>query len=424
MNRYKLNNEFFGGIVYDRTKKKEIYVDKLMYNLMAIFNESLSLEEKQKAIKEITKYSKIDIIDIFRILIENKFIYTNIDYSFNEIVPYLSKPFRVFYDITYKCNLKCKHCFTNSGLQHVDELTLEEKLAMLEDFSSFGINKISIAGGEPFISEHLFPFLEKCLNLNIDVSITTNGTLLTQENISKLNDYKVKNLTISFDGYDEKSFDFIRGNGVFNKVIKTIKLLNLYYKYKFSIKVTVMKSNFSKIEEFLKLSIFHNVKYIKFNTVRADGRCLKYCDLILKDNEYHEYLLKVEKLKKIYGKKITIKSSLNPFSDEEYDYISELGFGCFAGKESICINPLGEVKPCSHFPKAFICGNIKKDKIKDIWQNSNILKKFRTFKGNEKCKSCNIYDKCRAGCRYRAYILGDINGVDPYCFKNAGGYQV
>ena len=28
-------------------KKKEIYVDKLMYNLMAIFNESLSLEEKQ-----------------------------------------------------------------------------------------------------------------------------------------------------------------------------------------------------------------------------------------------------------------------------------------------------------------------------------------------------------------------------------------
>ena len=85
MNRYKLNNEFFGGIVYDRTKKKEIYVDKLMYNLMAIFNESLSLEEKQKAIKEITKYSKIDIIDIFRILIENKFIYTNIDYSFNEI---------------------------------------------------------------------------------------------------------------------------------------------------------------------------------------------------------------------------------------------------------------------------------------------------------------------------------------------------
>ena len=84
MNRYKLNNEFFGGIVYDRTKKKEIYVDKLMYNLMAIFNESLSLEEKQKAIKEITKYSKIDIIDASKnialninavlFLIKNRFI--------------------------------------------------------------------------------------------------------------------------------------------------------------------------------------------------------------------------------------------------------------------------------------------------------------------------------------------------------------
>ena len=110
------------------------------------------------------------------------------------------------------------------------------------------------------------------------------------------------------------------------------------------------------------------------------------------------------------------------FCDESYNYIAELGFGCFAGKESICVDPLGNVRPCSHLPKEFICGNIKNTSLYDVWHESKILKTIRNLKGNETYSNCGKYSKCRGGCRYRAFLNGDINGIDPYCYehKNIG----
>lgn len=60
-----------------------------------------------------------------------------------------------------------------------------------------------------------------------------------------------------------------------------------------------------------------------------------------------------------YKSVIHVKAPINTFCSEESDFIEELGFGCFADKESICIDLLGNVKPCSRFLASFIRGNIK-----------------------------------------------------------------
>lgn len=104
------------------------------------------------------------------------------------------------------------------------------------------------------------------------------------------------------------------------------------------------------------------------------------------------------------------------YKNLDYEFITELGFGCFAGKESICIDPLGNVKPCSHYPKEFICGNVKRDNLKYIWNNSQILKQLRELEGNYTCNNCKEYNNCRGGCRYRYFKDGNINGIDPFCY--------
>lgn len=73
-------------------------------------------------------------------------------------------------------------------------------------------------------------------------------------------------------------------------------------------------------------------------------------------------------------------------------------------------------KPCSHYPKEFICGNVKKDDLKYIWNNIFVLKQFREFKGNDTCNNCKEYNNCRGGCRYRCFKDGNINGIDPFCY--------
>ena len=72
-------------------------------------------------------------------------------------------------------------------MQKEDELTTDEKIKLAEQLFELGVERVSIAGGEPFASEDLYKFIEKCNENNIDVSISTNATLFTNKVIDKIN---------------------------------------------------------------------------------------------------------------------------------------------------------------------------------------------------------------------------------------------
>ncbi|MBR6902481.1 MAG: SPASM domain-containing protein, partial [Clostridia bacterium] len=67
---------------------------------------------------------------------------------------------------------------------------------------------------------------------------------------------------------------------------------------------------------------------------------------------------------------------------------------CEAGRNSISIDPYGNVTPCNAFP--YIIGNLRKDSIKNIWQNSAKLKEWQntTIKNLKKCKGCKYTGYC------------------------------
>lgn len=93
------------------------------------------------------------------------------------------------------------------------------------------------------------------------------------------------------------------------------------------------------------------------------------------------------------------------------------GFGCVGANLYCYISANGNVAPCSFTAEQFPAGNIKRQSLKEIWQNSESFKKFRNFPGNETCHKCNFFSSCRGGCRIRA-ILSTQNGssIDPNCF--------
>ena len=75
-----------------------------------------------------------------------------------------------------------------------------------------------------------------------------------------------------------------------------------------------------------------------------------------------------------------IKNPLNIFSKECYNYIEELGFGCFAGKESICVDALGNVRPCSHFPRNLSVKTSKTSLYMKYGTKAKFLKCFEILK--------------------------------------------
>jgi len=129
--------------------------------------------------------------------------------------------------VTDRCNFRCKYCIPASPftvIEHKKIARYEEILKITKLACELGITKVRITGGEPFVRKDIFSFLEQlcaieCLN---DISITTNGALLTRGKIEKLSALGIKRLNFSLDTLDPEKFARITGRDRFQRVWKSI----------------------------------------------------------------------------------------------------------------------------------------------------------------------------------------------------------
>jgi radical SAM protein with 4Fe4S-binding SPASM domain len=92
---------------------------------------------------------------------------------------------------------------------------------------------------------------------------------------------------------------------------------------------------------------------------------------------------------------------------------------CALADREISISATGDVYPCQllHAPE-FLAGNIRKQPLKEIYYESEALKKARgvTIDTLEKCSLCPIRLLCAGGCRARDYYeVGSIEKVGEFC---------
>lgn len=389
-----LRKEFFGSILYNTFDKQYYFFDEeTTQALQEIFAGNCYSEELQEFRK--------DLADLH--------LYTNdltiIDRPQKDT---FSSPLRVFIDITYLCNLRCKHCFTDSKNRKNDELTTQEIFSLLDQMHHVGSFLLSIAGGEPLLRKDLFEIIAYAKKQFIDVSMTTNALRITEDMAKKLHDLQLRTITVSIDGI-EKNHDSIRGSGKFHQAIENIKLLRKHCKTaKISIKNTVNSQNLSDYQEIIKLSEDLSLDSVKFNPIRLFGRTENNRHLLITQRQYVRFLRDVQKIKT----SIPVSIPKTPLDNRPYDFIP-IGFGCTGGKETCNISPTGKFSACAFLGNDFVVGNIKTSPFINLWKKTNAS---TNYCGNETCKSCPKYMSCRGGCRSRAlFQRGDINAVDPLC---------
>lgn len=121
--------------------------------------------------------------------------------------------------VTDRCNLRCRYCMPQEGVQMVDHsmiLTYQE----IEDFTKIavgkGINKIRITGGEPLVRRGIITLIEGLAVIEgiKDLSMTTNGVLLS-DFAQDLKSAGLKRVNISLDTMDpQKYIDITRGGNI------------------------------------------------------------------------------------------------------------------------------------------------------------------------------------------------------------------
>jgi cyclic pyranopterin phosphate synthase len=114
--------------------------------------------------------------------------------------------------VTDRCNFRCVYCMPKEVygrdhrfLERRELLTFEEITRVARTFVSAGVKKIRITGGEPLVRRDLERLIEQLAELDVDLTLTTNGSLLPQK-AQALADAGLRRITVSLDSLDDAIF--------------------------------------------------------------------------------------------------------------------------------------------------------------------------------------------------------------------------
>ncbi len=191
--------------------------------------------------------------------------------------------------ITNRCNLNCLYCHHDGMIKSKDEMTPDEIYEICKISKEFGVKKIRLSGGEPLIRKDIVEIVEKISSLDFDdISITTNGTLLT-DYAKQLKKVGLKRVNISLDTLDSETYKFITKKDYLNKVKKGIlKAINVGL---FPVKINMV----------LMKGINENEVNDMFEFCRKHGIILQLIELVESENcddkfisKYHYNLNTIE----------------------------------------------------------------------------------------------------------------------------------
>lgn len=321
-------------------------------------------------------------------------------------------PQDVSLQLTYRCNLRCKHCYqwNEKGFFHdMDraqqrmELPLEliEKVLVATDVPNA---KLFLWGGEPLVYSHFSELAGLLKDSERIITICTNGLLIKR----KINDLlamgKHLNLLVSLDGL-EKEHDALRGEGQFQKTLDNLRYLLALkqegtYQGEISLSCMVSNSSVNRMYEFMAWAESLGVNSVYFQypwfinpdvAHRMDNYFqTNFCWIRSLDAKptWHSYTYQLTEdhlpalkhsLQQLASRQWRSRIRFQPQledDDEIDDFIrgtsrpAQQRHQCLAVSNRLEVHANGDVSSCKFFPE-FVIGNLHQQSVADIWQGSS-----------------------------------------------------
>ena len=182
--------------------------------------------------------------------------------------------------VTDRCNFRCSYCMPKEiydsnykFFKKSEILSFEEIIRVTKILASFGVKKVRLTGGEPLLRKNIHLLVSELKKINEiqDISMTTNGVLLSEKKAELLKDSGLNRITFSLDSLNDKRFQVISGSKYSSKdVLEGIE--NAKKAVFENIKVNmVVKKNINDNDIIPMLEYFKNsgciVRFIEFMDV-------------------------------------------------------------------------------------------------------------------------------------------------------------
>ena len=343
----------------------------------------------------------------------------------DKVSRHTSAPIYMTLGITSGCNYRCKHCGNNSLTPQETDLTPEEIYKLLDEMVDLNLLKINFTGGEPTTNPKLLDYIRYVKGKIPRITITTNGSLITDEMAKKLKEAGLNMAKISIDGLSEFHNQFRNFENAYEKAINAIKN---FKKYGVEVRVqsTLTKNNTKDLLDLMEVLSDLKISHQTIVPVCPIGRADK--EMMLDKESYKSFIIEMHnKVKYLIEKGTTTNFQIRPvfgarelfegLSNTSFETLS-MKYSCEALQNTMEVQPNGDVVPCSFLSLSI--GNVRKNNLIDIWKSlhANELRTlFENNKNNEHCLNCKKNDLCNGGCiANKYYYHNNFAKKEPYCF--------
>lgn len=328
----------------------------------------------------------------------------------------------LYINLTERCNLRCLHCWIKPEFYHagflrterkVDELEVTEVEQIIKQSLKLGLKVVKLTGGEPFLRKDIHRVIILIKKYKLFLHIETNGTFIEKDEISFLKK-NVDRISISLESNNPETHDFLRGkNNSFERTWNAIELL-AEAKINTEVIMSLFQKNITDFTQFYKEMKKMGIKFIKLNTIIPTGRgailhekkLVPDLFTLLSFNNYIENKYIRNSLPRIHFSLPPIFKSVNALIYDGNNNCQILNILGILSNGDISICGIGRLE------KSLILGNVRKDKIADVWFNNPFLKLIREKLPSELkgiCNKCVFRNVCIGFCRANAYsITNDI----------------
>lgn len=328
-----------------------------------------------------------------------------------------SAPITINWTLTFRCNFSCMHCY--SRVEKADELSTDEVKSIMDKVARYKVPFINFGGGEPLLRKDLFELTAYATSLGFNVSMNTNGYLMTKEKAALARESGFKTVGISIDSDEADVHDSFRKTpGSHARAMAAGRYL-ADEGVRLTVSSVICRINHHRFEELVRQARELGAEQISLHNYKCTGLGMTNKDeLDLTPEEWMKFYMKALEVKsRENGIRISLDDPITASIHKAKEKPIVKGSTC--GKLSLNIRANGDVTPCGFIP--VVIGNLLTEDLKDIWDGSKVLDKMRNKTPREKCKVCKHYEDCLGGCSARAYATtGDFNSPDPHCWVAKG----
>ena len=344
----------------------------------------------------------------------------------------------VIWNLIRRCNLTCKHCYSISADKSFPgELSTAEVFTVMDDLQQSGVPVLILSGGEPLLRPDIFEISRRAKDMGFYVGLSSNGTLITEENIGVIREIGYDYVGVSLDGIESTHDVFRRKQGAFAESLHGIRLCR-DAGIKIGVRFTLTQDNADDLPALLDLVDAEQISKFYLSHLNYAGRGNKNrahdaflettrqsmdllfsrCWQAISSGGDVEYVTGNNDADGVYLL-LWVRKNFPHLEEHMRIKLAQWG-GNSSGVNVANIDNLGVVHPDTfwwHYP----LGNVKARPFSEIWQDTSdplmagLKAHPRKIKG--RCGECQYFDICGGNTRVRAQQLAnDPWQEDPACY--------